>query len=130
LDAAFAAAGYRENGMELAKKTDEEILKIVDPIMNNLMAASTDINHERHVRDFTDRIKSIVTEPYLQQVCVQYQTEKGYFTDREFVTIFRRPDSIAVIWKQKFSRKPGEYVAELVLVEENSRYLVDHVLVF
>jgi hypothetical protein len=121
---------YRENGMELTTKTDEEILKVVDPIMDNLMAASTDIDHERHVRDFTDRIKNIVTKKYLEQICVQYQTEKGYFTDREFVAIFRRPDSIAVIWRQKFSKKPGEYVAELVLVEENSRYLVDHVMVF
>jgi len=116
--------------MELANKSDEEILKIVDPIMDNLMAASTDIDHERHVRDFTDRIKNIVTKPYLERVCVQYQTEKGFFTERELVAIFRRPDSIAVIWSQKFSRMPGEYVAEMVLVEENSRYLVDHVMVF
>jgi hypothetical protein len=94
------------------------------------MAASTDIDRERHVRDFTDRIKNIVTEHYLKQVCVQYQTEKGYFTGREFVAIFRRPDSIAVIWRQKFSKVPGDYVAELVLVEQNSRYLVDHVMVF
>lgn len=116
--------------MELANKSDEEILKVVDPIMNNLMAASTDIDHERHVRDFTDRIKNIVTESYLKQVCVQYQTEKGCFTERTFVAIFRRPDSIAVIWRQKFSKVPGDYVAELVLVEQNSRYLVDHVMVF
>ena len=116
--------------MELATRTDEEILKVVDPIMDNLMAASTDIDRERHVRDFTDRMKNIVTEQYLERICVQYQTEKGYFTDREVVAIFRRPDSIAVIWRQKFSQKPGDYVAELVLVEENSRYLVDHVMVF
>lgn len=116
--------------MELANKSDEEILKIVDPIMDNLMAASTDIDHQRHVRDFTDRIKDIVTEQYLQQVCVQYQSHKGFFTEREFVAIFRRPDSIAVIWRQRFSKVPGDYVAELVLVEQNSRYLVDHVMVF
>jgi hypothetical protein len=116
--------------MELASRSDEEILRVVDPIMDNLMAASTDIDHERHVRDFTDRIKDIVTESYLQRVCVQYQTEKGYFTERSFIAIFRRPDSIAVIWRQRFSKVSGDYVAELVLVEQNSRYLVDHVMVF
>jgi hypothetical protein len=119
-----------EDGMELAKKSDEEILRIIDPIMDNLMTASTDIDHERHVRDFTDRIKRIVTQPYLEQVCAQYQTEKGFFAERECVAIFRRPDSIAVIWRQKFSKKPGEYVAELVLVEQDAKYLVDHVMVF
>lgn len=116
--------------MELATKSDDEILKVVDPIMDNLMAASTDIDRERHVRDFTDRIKNIVTDAYLKQVCVQYQTEKGFFTQREFVAIFRRPDSIAVIWRQRFSKMAGDYVAELVLVEQDGRYLVDHVMVF
>jgi hypothetical protein len=119
-----------EGSMELAKKSDAEILKIVDPIMDNLMAASTDIDHERHVRDFTDRIKSIVTQSYLERICTQYQTEKGFFTERQFVAIFRRPDSIAVIWRQGFSKRAGEYVAEMVLVEQDSKYLVDHVMVF
>jgi hypothetical protein len=116
--------------MELAKKSDEEILKVVEPIMDNLMAASTDIDHARHVRDFTDRIKNIVTETYLEKVCVQYQTEKGFFTERKLVAIFRRPDSVALVWRQKFSKVEGDYVAELVLVERDSRYLVDHVMVF
>jgi hypothetical protein len=41
--------------MELVQKSDEEILKVAGPIMDNLMEASTDINHERHVRGFTER---------------------------------------------------------------------------
>ncbi len=63
--------------MELAQKSDEEILQIADPIMGNLMEASTDLDHEGHVRDFTDRLKSLVTEDYLKKVCRQYQSEKG-----------------------------------------------------
>jgi hypothetical protein len=50
--------------MELAQKSDEEILKIADPIMDNLIQASTDLDHEGHVRDFTDRLKSLVTKGY------------------------------------------------------------------
>ena len=56
--------------MELAQKSDEEILQIADPIMDNLMQASTEINHERHVRDFTERLKSLVTKDYLEKVCL------------------------------------------------------------
>lgn len=43
--------------MDLINQTDEEILKIVNPIMDNLMEASTINDYERHVRDFSDRIK-------------------------------------------------------------------------
>jgi hypothetical protein len=116
--------------MELANKSDKEILKIANPIMDNLMEASTEINHEKHTRDFTDRMKNIVTKDYLDKVCKRYQAEWGYFSKREFVAVFRRPASVAIVWKQWCTKRDGEFVAELVLVEKDSRYLVDHVMVY
>lgn len=116
--------------MELAQKSDAEILAVVTPIMDNLMDASTAIDYERHVRDFTDRLKSVLSKESLQAICEHYQSTKGFFAKREFVANFRRPDSIAVVWRQWFTKHPGEFVAELVLVERGGRYLVDHVMVF
>jgi hypothetical protein len=116
--------------MGLANKSDEEILEIANPIMDNLMEGSTEINHEKHTRDFTDRMKSIVTKDYLEKVCKRYQAEWGYFSKREFVAVFRRPSSVAIVWKQWCTKQDGEFVAELVLVENESRYLVDHATVY
>lgn len=48
--------------MTLAEKSDGEILAVADPIMDNLMKGSTAIDHEKHTRDFTDRMKCIVTK--------------------------------------------------------------------
>lgn len=115
--------------MNLENKSDVEILAIADPIMDNLMEASTAIDHARHVRDFTERLKAIVTKDYLERVCRQYQTEMGTFGARTPVAVFRRPGSIAIVWKQQFTNSPGEYVAEMVLVQQGGRYLVDHVFV-
>lgn len=120
----------RGHHMELAQKSDAEILAIANSIMNNLMDASTAIDHDRHVADFTDRLKAIVTKEHLEKVCRQYQSEKGYFGAREAVAVFRRPRSVAIVWKQRFTKQAGEYVAEMVLVEKDSRFLVDHVMVF
>lgn len=116
--------------MELSSKSDEEILEIANPIMDNLMEGSTEINHVKHTRDFTNRLKDVVTKDYLEKICKKYQSEKGYFGDREFVSIFRRPDSVAIVWKQWFTKQEGEYVAEMVLIEQNGKYLVDHAMVF
>ena len=116
--------------MELAQKSEADILAIANTIMDNWMAASTAIDHERHVENFTDRLKAIVTKEHLAKVCRQYQSEKGYFGDREAVAVFRRPHSVAIVWKQRFTKQAGEYVAEMVLVENGSRCLVDHVMVF
>lgn len=115
--------------MILAGKSDEEIMRVATPIMDNLMQGSTGINHEKHTRDFSPRMKGIVTAEHLEKVCNRYQSEWGYFAERELVAIFRRPSSVAVIWKQRCTKQPGEFVAELVLVEQDARVLVDHAMV-
>ena len=43
--------------IELHTLSDSEILAAVEPIMDNLMQGSTEIDHARHTRDFTDRMK-------------------------------------------------------------------------
>lgn len=116
--------------MLFEEMTEEEILGVANPIMDNLMDASTEIDHARHVRDFTERLKNIVTQPYLQKVCEQYQQEKGFFLTREPLAVLKRPDSAAIVWKQTFTKAKGEYVAEMVLVNTDGKYQVDHVMVF
>lgn len=116
--------------MNLARKSDAEILKVADPIMDNLMDASTAIDYDRHVRDFTPRAKSVLTREALQSICEHYQATKGFFGKREPVAVFRRPDSVAIIWRQQFTKQEGDFVAEMVLVQSGGRYLVDHVMVF
>ncbi|MFT3813023.1 MAG: hypothetical protein QM740_06550 [Acidovorax sp.] len=116
--------------MDLSQRSDSEILSIANPIMDNLMDASTEINYERHIRDFTDRLKSVPSKERLQWICQDYQSTKGFFAQREFVAAFRRPESVAIVWKQTFTKQPGEFVAEMVLVQQGGRYLVDHVMVF
>ncbi len=116
--------------MNFEEMTDQYIMDIANPIMDNLMDASTEIDHERHVRDFTDRMKNIVTEEQLQKVCKRYQSEKGFFSRREPVAVFKRPESAAIVWRQWFTKAQGEFVAEMVLVYQNGKYLVDHAMVF
>lgn len=115
--------------MDFMPMSDEDILAIATPIMDNLMAASTAMDHERHIRDFTDRAKSVLSEDYFQFICEDYQKNKGFFSTREFVAAFRRPDSLAVVWKQHFTKQAGEFLAELVLIRKNDKFLVDHVMV-
>jgi hypothetical protein len=116
--------------MTLENMSDDDILRVANPIMDNLMDASTVIDHERHIRDFSDRMKAIVTKDYLHKVCEKYQREKGYFSRREPVAVFRRPGAVAIVWKQWFTKAPGEFVAEMVLIEQDGRFLVDHAMVF
>ena len=116
--------------MALATLPDEQILDIANPLMDNLMEGSREIDHEKHTRDFTKRLKVIVTADRLEAMCKDYQARIGFFEKREFVSLFRRKNSVAIVWKQWSSKTTDEYVAEMVVVEHDGRYLVDHAMIF
>ena len=116
--------------MNLSQKSEAEILSVANPLMDNLMDASIHVDYERHIRDFSARLKAQLTKERLEAICLEYQSTKGVFANREFVGLFRRPESIAIVWKQFFTKQDGEFVAEMVLIQEGDKYLVDHVMVF
>lgn len=116
--------------MELAQQSDEQILAVANPLMDNLMQGSREIDHAKHTRDFTARLKEIVTADRLEAMCKDYQARIGYFERREVVGVFRRKNSVAVVWRQWSTRTDDEFVAEIVVVEKDGKYLVDHAMIF
>lgn len=69
-------------------------------------------------------------ESNLQKVYEKYRREKGYFSRRGPVAVFRRSGGAAIIWRQWFTKAPGEFVAEMLLVEKEGRLRVDHAMGF
>lgn len=93
------------------------------------MQASTDINHEKHVKDFSNTLKSIVTKENLEQQCKKYQKELGYFADRELIGIVRKNTDVRVFWKQWYTKSDNEYLAFIHLVENDGKIEVVNVSV-
>jgi len=110
--------------MDFSKLSDKEILDIANPLMDNLMDGSTERDYEKHSKDFTKRLKNIVTKENLEK---QLQENKlGEFTKRELISIIRKKNSIFVLWKQWMSKSSDEFLAEIVIIEKDGKYLVDH----
>lgn len=116
--------------MELASYSDEKILEIVEPLMQNMLDGSTQINHAKHVKDFTKRLKVIVTDENLSKMCEDYQEKLGFFDRREPVAIFRRELSVAVTWRLWFTKSTDEFVCEAMFVERDGKLLFEHCMIF
>ena len=116
--------------MALAQKTDNEIKAIIEPMIDNMLAGSTEINHAKHVRDFTDRLKVIVTDENLSQQCTHYQKEVGHFRKREFIALFRRRHSVAATWRLFFTKTNDEFVLEALFVDRGNGLKIEHCMIF
>ena len=52
--------------MNFLEMDEEKILSIVDPLMDNCLNGSNENNHAKHVKDFTERMRNIVTPENLK----------------------------------------------------------------
>ena len=79
--------------MELIHKSYEDIMKIVTPIMDNLMEASTEIDYDKHLLNHTERAKKTLTREQLEKMCKSYQAEFGIFTETTGTDLFSESGS-------------------------------------
>lgn len=113
--------------MNFISMTQQEILSIVEPMMDNCLAGSNEGDHAKHVRDFTGRIKDIVTPENLKRQLSHHP--RSFFTDREFLYLFRRRDSIGIVWKQHMSTSDDELMNQAIFVERDGKILIDHCMI-
>lgn len=115
--------------MDLINRSDKEILTVATPMMDNLMDASTNNDFERHIRDFSERIKEKYTKDEFQRQCKDYRAKFGVFTDREFLGTTKAGNIVTVYWKQKVSKTDNEFLAVLTLSQKDDRYRVERVFI-
>jgi len=113
--------------MSFINMNEKEILNIVEPIMDNCLEGSNEANHQKHTRDFTERMKNIVTPENLKKQLSH--SPRAYFTKRKYIHIFRRNKSIGVVWKQSISTSNDELMNQTIFVEINKKILIDHCII-
>tara|TARA_B100001939_G_scaffold54757_1_gene43916 strand:+ start:249 stop:593 length:345 start_codon:yes stop_codon:yes gene_type:complete len=113
--------------MILKEKNQKQILKIIEPIMDNCLEGSNEGDYNKHTKDFTERLKKIVTPENLKSQ-LEYRPH-GIFTKREFKFLVKREKSIGVVWKQFISKTDEEFVNHAIFVEKNGKVLIEHCLI-
>lgn len=113
--------------MRLTELSDREILAIVEPLMENCLAGSNENDHSKHVRDFTQRMQRIVTPEELSRQLAR--EPRAYFTERQFLSVFRRQQSVGVVWRQFTSLNTDELINQAIFVDANGRVLIDHCMI-
>ena len=101
--------------MSLIEKSDEDIIKIADPIWNNLVKSSNIKDYGGFTKDFSSQMLYGANEVELGK---QWANNKIITnleeTYKPFGTL-RRGDHITVLIKQTNKEIPGEFLGRLVL---------------
>jgi len=116
--------------MKLLEKTDEEILKISNPIWDNLIKCSNNKDYSGFTRDFSAQMLYGANEVELGKQWANNKLLTSLSQQREFLGCLRRNNFITVLFKQTSDVVPGDFLGRLVLGAEDEKVKVFGATIF
>ncbi|MFK7995054.1 MAG: hypothetical protein AB8B87_13000 [Granulosicoccus sp.] len=112
--------------MSCLELDDEAVLKVAEPMMDDIMAGVSRRDYKRHSSHFSVVLKSVVGPDEFLEACDKQESDWGLPGARELVAIFRKEKSFTLIWDQHYDRTEGQVVAMTTIAVKGGRYFVDH----
>ena len=116
--------------MDLLKKTDEEIIKIANPIWDNLVKTSNQKNYGGFTRDFSSQMLFGANEVELGKQWANNKVISSLSEGCEAIGCLRRGLYVTILYKQTSTEVPGDFLGRLVLGEEGKEIKVFGATIF
>ena len=101
--------------MDFIKKSDDEIIKIANPIWENLVRSSNNKDYGSFTKDFSSQMLYGANEVELGKQWANNKLLTSLSEKQEFLGCIRRDKFITVLYKQKSNTVSGEFLGRLVL---------------
>ena len=116
--------------MSLLKKSDEEIIKIADPIWANLVKSSNSKDYGGFTRDLSSQMMYGANEVELGKQWASNKLISSLAEGCKAIGCLRRGLYITVLYRQTSTEIPGDFLGRLVLGEEGDEVKVFGATIF
>ena len=116
--------------MSLLKKSDEEIIKIADPIWANLVKSSNIKDYGGFTRDLSSQMMYGANEVELWKQWASNKLISSLAEGCKAIGCLRRGLYITVLYRQTSTEIPGDFLGRLVLGEEGDEVKVFGATIF
>ena len=105
--------------MSFLDKSDEEIIKIAEPIWANLVKSSNIKDYGGFTKDFSSQMLYGANEVELGKQWANNKLLTSLSEKQDFIGCIRRAQYVTVLYKQTSNTMPGEFLGRLVLGVED-----------
>ena len=116
--------------MNLLEKTDEEIVKIANPIWENLIRSSNNKDYGSFTKDFSSQMLYGANEIELGKQWASNELISSLAEGCKAFGCLRRGLYVTVLYKQTSTKTPGEFLGRLVLGEEGDEIKIFGATIF
>ncbi|MBE2244584.1 MAG: hypothetical protein IAE86_17655 [Burkholderiaceae bacterium] len=104
--------------MNIIDKTDAEIRAIADPLWRDLVKHSNDGKYGEFVRNFSASLALAMDQVVAGHQFANSELARNLAADADYLGIIRRGEHVTVLYRQRSTKKPGEWLGRLVLGHE------------
>lgn len=114
-------SGRREPRVNITEKTDEEILAIANPFWRDLVKCSNAGKYGEFVRNFSNSLARAMNQVVAGHQFANSELARSLSEDIDMLGIIRRGEHVTVLYRQRSTKKEGEWLGRLVLGYEDKQ---------
>ena len=107
--------------MNIIEKTDEEIRAIADPLWRDLVKNSNEGKYGDFVKNFSNALARAMNQVEVGHQFANSELARNLSEDFAYLGIIRRGEHVTVLYRQRSSKKEGEWLGRLVLGYEDEK---------
>jgi hypothetical protein len=105
--------------VNIVEKTDEEIKAIADVYWRDLVKNSNEGKYGDFVKNFSSDLARAMNQVEAGHQFANSELARNLSENADFLGIIRRGEHVTVLYRQRSTKKPGEWLGRLVLGYED-----------
>jgi len=110
-----------EARLNIVEKTDEEIKAIADPLWRDLVKNSNEGKYGEFVKNFSSSMALAMNHVTAGHQFANSELARNLSGDVDYLGIIRRGEHVTVLYRQRSTKKDGEWLSRLVLGYEDGK---------
>jgi hypothetical protein len=112
---------HRDARMNIIEKTDEEILAVANPLWRELVKNSNQGKYGEFVKNFSNSMARAMNQVVAGHQFAQSELARSLSEEIDSLGIIRRGEHVTVLYRQRSTKKQGEWLGRLVLGYEDGQ---------
>ena len=115
------ASSGKDSQVNIIDKADEEIRAIAEPLWRDLLKHSNEGEYGEFVKNFSSSMARAMDQVTVGHQFANSELARNLSDEFEYLGIIRRGEHVTVLYRQRSTRKPGEWLGRLVLGYEDGK---------
>jgi hypothetical protein len=107
--------------VNITEKTDDEILAMAKPLWRDLVKYSNEGKYGEFARNFSSSLARAIDQVVAGHQFANSELARNLSDEIDSLGIIRRGEHVTVLYRQRSTKKPGEWLGRMVLGYEDGK---------